>query len=222
MKWVVVIMVLLGANLYGGSSGFFSYEEIDRLHKNTDKIFKKVDKSYDIIEKSATGKSVYSVLEKYATKDEAKLTISWFRMATQLSFNRKMAFLINNSSDKVKALLSKLSLDKKNPLERSEKKFIFSKIDYLVDRTAIDRAEKLDETHTSLMNLFIRSMPIINKLTKKRGSKQFKVLKKGEKFKLLYKLSYKGKNGYPLLWGFIERVKDNQQGWININKLNIK
>lgn len=222
MKWVVVVMVLLGVNLYGGSSGFSSYEEIDRLHKSTDEIFKKVDKSYNVIEKSATGKSVYSILEKYANKDEAKLTISWFRMATQLTSNRKMAFLINNSSNKVKALLSKLSLDKENPLKPSEKKFIFSKIDYLVDRTAIDRPKKLDERHTSLINLFIRSMPIINKLTKKRGSKRFKVLKKGEKFKLLYKLSYKSKNGYPLLWGFIERVKDKQQGWININKLNIK
>lgn len=221
MKWIMVVLVLLGVNLYGGSSGFSSYDEIDKLSNSTNMVLKEVDKSYNIIENSRTGKTVYTILEQYSNKDEANLISSWFRMATQLSFNHKMAFLIKNSSYKIKAVLSKLSLEKNKPLSSSDKKFIFSKIDFLVDRTAKDRIQKLDEIHTSKMNLFIRSMPIVNKLTKKRSLKKFKVLKKGEKFKLLYKLEYKNKNNYPLKWGFIENVKNNQQGWININKLNI-
>ena len=221
MKWIMVVMVLLGINLYGGASGFSSYNEIDKLSNSTDMVFKTVDNNYKIIENSKTSKSVYSVLKNYK-RDEAKLATAWFNMVTQLTSNRKMAFLITNSSYKVKALLSKLSLDKKNPLSSSDREFIFSKIDYLVDRTAIDRPKKLDEIHTSKMNLFIRSMPIVNKLTKKRSLKKFKVLKKGDKFKLVYKLEYKNKNGYNLRWGFIENLKDKQQGWININKLNIK
>jgi len=215
------VLLLLGLNnLYGGTIN--SSLDVDNALSSTSQVLKKVEDTYNIIKRSATGKSVYSVLEKYAKKDEAKLATSWFRMATQLTYNRKMAFLINNSSYKIKALLSKLSLLKKNPLNREDRIFLFSKIDYLVDRTAIDTPRKLDEIHKSKMDLNIRSMPILSELTKKRGKKLFQVLKKGYKFKIFYKLEYKNRKGYTLRWGFIENLKNNQKGWINLNKLHIK
>jgi len=120
------------------------------------------------------------------------------------------------------ALLSKLSLLKNSSLSRADRQFLFDKIDYLVDRTAIDRPKKLDEIHQSTMNLFIRSMPIVNKLTKKKNGGVFKILKKGQMFKVLYKLDYKNRKGYTLRWGFIEALNNHQLGWINLNKLHIK
>lgn len=216
----MVATILLATHLYGGSSGFSSFD-IDKTMESTKEVLKKVDKSYNIIENSATGKTVYTVLDKYNGEDEAKLGAIWFRMATQLTSNRSMAFLINNSSYKVKALLSKLSLLKKNPLTREDRTFIFKKIDYLVDRTAIDKPKELAELHKATKNLFIRSMPIVNRLTKKKHFKKFIVLKKGESFKLLYKLHYNNKNGYLLRWGFIERLNNHQQGWVNLNTINI-
>jgi hypothetical protein len=215
-----LIFLFFGIKLYGGTIS--SFLDVDNTLSDTGQVLKKVEDTANIIKRSATGKSVYSVLEKYPKKDEAKVASSWFRMATQLTSNRKMAFFITNSSYKVKALLSKLSLLKKNPLDKANREFLFKKIDYLINRTAIDRPTKLDEIHKSKMDLFIRSMPIVNPLTKKRSLKKFKVLKKGQKFKLLYKLQYKHKEGYILRWGFIENLKNHQQGWVNLNKINIK
>ena len=220
LSFQFIIMLLIGVKLYGGAIN--SFADVDRVYNSTKRDLNRIEKSFTIIENSTTGKSVYSVLENYENRDEAKLAIKWFQMATQLTSNRKMAFLINNSSYKVKALLSKLSLLKQNPLSREDRKFIFNKVDYLVDRTAIDKPQKLDEVHTSKLNLFIRSMPILNKLTKKRENKLFQVLKKGDKFKILYKIDYKNKKGYTLRWGFIENLKNNQKGWINLNKLHIR
>ncbi len=215
-----IVALLLGVKLYGGTIN--SSLDIDNVLTSTGQILKRVDDTYNIIERSSTEKSVYSVLEKYATKDEAKLASSWFRMATQLTSNRKMAFFINNSSYKVKALLSKLSLLKKNHLNRADRKFLFKKIDYLVERTSTDRLIKSNTIYSPTRDLFIRSMPIVNRLTKKRRENKFVVLKKGEKFKLLYKIEYKDRKEHTLRWGFIETLKNNQQGWINLNKLNIK
>ncbi len=166
-----LVFLFFGIKLYGGTIS--SSLDVDNALTSTSQVLKKIDYTYNIIEKSSTGKSVYSVLKKYATKDEAKLANSWFRMATQLTSNRKMAFFINNSSYKVKALLSKLSLLKKNPLDKENRGFLFRKIDYLVDRTAIDRPSKCNELHKSKMDLYIRSMPIVNRLTKKRSLKKF-------------------------------------------------
>ena len=213
-------ILLLGVKLYGETIS--SALDIDNEIRSTQQVFKSVDTSYNIIENSITDRSVYSVLKKYAKKDEAKLASSWFRMSTQLTSNRKMAFFIINSSYKVKALLSKLGVDKKNPLLSKDKEFLFEKIDYLVNRTAIDRPIQCKEIHKSKMDLYIRSMPIVNRLTKKKSLKKFKILKKGEKFKLLYKLHYKNKNGYTLRWGFIETLEKHQQGWVNLNRINIK
>lgn len=216
----VVFILLLSVKLYGGTIS--SSLEVDDVINSTSQIFKKVEDTYNIIEGSTTGKSVYSVLKKYDKKDEAKVARSWFRMATQLTSNRKMAFFITNSSYKVKALLSKLSLDKKNRLKPEDRRFLFKKIDYLVDRTAVDRPRSSNEVHKSNIDLYIRSMPIVNKLTKKKSLNKFKVLKKNQKFKLLYKLHYKNNKGYTLRWGFIETFKNHQQGWVNLNKINIK
>jgi hypothetical protein len=215
-----LVILFFGIKLYGGTIS--SFLDVDNTLSGTGQVLKKVEDTSNIIERSATGKSVYSVLKKYPERDEAKVASSWFRMATQLTSNRKMAFFITNSSYKVKALLSKLSLLKKNPLDKANRKFLFKKIDYLIDRTAIDTPTKLDEIHKSKMDLFIRSMPIVNPLTKKRSLKKFKVLKKGEKFKLLYKIHYNNKKNYLLRWGFIEKLKNHQQGWVNLNKINIK
>jgi len=220
LSFQLIIMLLIGVKLYGGAIN--SSADVDRVYNSTKRDLTRIEKSFNIIENSTTGKSIYSVLENYKDRDEAKLAIKWFKMATQLTSNRKMAFLINNSSYKVKALLSKLSLLKKNPLSREDRKFLFSKIDYLVDRTAIDKPQKLDEVHTSKLNLFIRSMPILSELTQKREKKLFQVLKKGDKFKIFYKLEYKNSKGNTLRWGFVKSLKNNQQGWINLNKLHIK
>ena len=209
-------VLLLGVKLYGENI------DIDKLQQDTNNVIEKVDKAYDIIQNSSTQKSVYSVLDRYPNSNEAKLASSWFRMATQLTSNRQIAFFIVNSSYKVKAQLSKLGLDRKHPLSSKDRDFIFSKIDYLVKRTATDRPVKLDTIYSSTKNLFIRSMPIVNKLTKKKKENKFVVLKKGEKFKLLYKTEYKNRKGYILRWGFIETLKNAKQGWINLNKLHIK
>ncbi len=210
------VVLLLGVKLNG------EVIDIPKLQKETNDVIQKVNKAYDVIQNSSTQKSIYSVLDRYSNSDEAKLAISWFRMATQLTSNREIAFFIINSSYKVKAQLSKLGLDKKYPLSSKDRNFIFSKIDYLVKRTATDRPIKLNSLYRSTKDLFIRSMPIVNTLTKKRKDKKFIVLKKGEKFKLLYKIKYKDRKGHTLRWGFIERLKKSQQGWINLNKLNIK
>ena len=215
-----LIILFFGVKLYGGAIS--SSSDVDNALSSTSQVLKRVEDTYNIIERSTTGKSVYSVLAKYNTKDEAKVASSWFRMATQLTSNRKMAFFITNSSYKVKALLSKLSLDRKNPLKAKDRSFLFKKIDYLVDRTAIDRPTKYNEIHKSKMDLNIRSMPIVNVLTKKKSLKNFKILKKKQKFKLLYKLHYKNKKGYMLRWGFIETFKNHQKGWVNLNKIKIK
>jgi len=220
LTFQLIIMVLFGIKLYGGEIN--SCADVDRVYNSTKQDLNRIEKSFTIIENSKTGKTVYSVLENYKNIDEAKLAINWFKMATQLTSNRKMAFLINNSAYKIKALISKLSLLKKSPLSVDDRQFLFSKIDYLVDRTATDKPQKLDEVHTSKLNLFIRSMPILNKLTKKREKKLFQVLKKGYKFKIFYKLEYKNSKGNTLRWGFVKSLKNNQQGWINLNKLHIR
>ncbi len=210
------VVLLLGVKLYG------EVIDIPKLQKETNDIIHKVDRAYDIIQNNSTQKSVYSVLDAYPKSNEANLTSSWFRMATQLTSNRQIAFFIVNSSYKVKAQLSKLGLDKKHPLSSKDRDFIFKKIDYLVERTATDRPIKSNSVYRSTKDLFIRSMPIVNTLTKKKRENKFIVLKKGEKFKLLYKIHYKNRKNYTLRWGFIETLKSNQQGWINLNKLNIK
>jgi len=163
------VLLLLGLNnLYGGTIN--SSLDVDNALSSTSQVLKKVEGTYNIIERSATGKSVYSVLEEYTKKDEAKLATSWFRMATQLTSNRKMAFFITNSSYKVKALLSKLSLLKKNPLDRVNREFLFKKIDYLVDRTAIDTPRKLDEIHKSKRHTSPTPNPIDTSIQKKIDS----------------------------------------------------
>ena len=222
MKQFLTLMLILlfGVNLYGEERN--SYSHINETIRNTDVVLKKVDNAYRIIENSSTSKSVYSVLKKYGNKNEAILASNWFNMATQLTSNRKMAFFITNSSYKVKALLSRLSLERENRLIPKDRSFLFEKIDYLVDRTAIDRPMTSNAIYKSKIDLFIRSMPIVNRLTKKKHLTKFKILKKGQRFKLLYKLKYKHKKGYPLRWGFIETIKNNQRGWINLNKINIK
>jgi len=210
------VVLLLGVKLNG------EVIDIPKIQKENNDIIHKVDKTYAIIQNNSTQKSVYSVLDAYPNSKEANLTSSWFRMATQLTSNRQIAFFIVNSSYKVKAQLSKLGLDKKHPLSSKDRNFIFSKIDYLVKRTATDRPVKSNIVYRSTKDLFIRSMPIVNTLTKKRKEKKFVVLKKGKKFKLLYKIKYKDRKGHTLRWGFIKTLKKSQQGWINLNELNIK
>ena len=181
------VVLLLGVKLYG------EVIDIDKLQQDNNNVIQKVDKIYDTIQNNSTQKSVYSVLDKYSNSNEANLTSSWFRMATQLTFNQQIAFFIVNSSYKIKAQLSKLGLDKKHPLSSKDRDFIFTKIDYLVKRTATNRPMKSNIVYRSTKDLFIRSMPIVNTLTQKRRENKFIVLKKGKKFKLLYKIKYKNR-----------------------------
>jgi len=168
---------------------------------------------YPMLEQIENGvqRNVYEILKSYPSS-HAKILTKWFKIASQVKNNKKIAFFIHKTDYKVGALLE-IMLFSQKPVHdrdyevlRSKFKFLsaFAQKDFIMDRKSCHTLTKLN----------FRTMPIVLNPTKKKTEQnRVKILAKKTDITLLYDVSYHI-NGKVANWGYIE--SDDRTGWVNL------
>ncbi len=179
-----------------------------------------VRKSIAFVKNSKQGKNIYDVLQKYEN-DKVTLVTLWFDIALQIEEDRGIAFFIKKSIIGIKAILATLVFDEDQPLQEKDRALLFEKINFLKLRADQVDVKQMSEKYDVKGDLFLRTMPIVSDLTKKRNAdKRFVVIKKGTIVKLRYQASYKQSDDQKVThWGYVYAPELGDEGWINLKYL---
>jgi len=167
-------------------------------------------------------RNVYSILDSYDANPQATLLKQWFRVASQATYNDSLSIFIRKTDIKVKALTTQLMFVENNAISDGDKKILKSKFKFLYkfskNQQPMDRVLYInvkDEEGKS-GSLFIRTMPIVHELTKKKFSDgKFITLYDKSMVKLLHEIHFKSDN-QDSSWGYVESPTDGLIGWINL------
>ena len=173
-------------------------------------------------------RSVYKILDSYKNNSKAKLLKKWFKIASQVTYNRSLGVFIAKTSIKVKSLSTQLIFLDEGAMSSSDKNVLLSKYDFLnkfkTHNTPLNKRLFIyakDEKGKN-GNLFLRTMPILDKLTIKRDSdRNYITLRDKSMVILLHKISFEI-NGHTTHWGYIESPADGRIGWINLKNTKEK
>jgi len=181
-----------------------------------------LNNKYKIINKGIK-RNIYTILDTYKSDSQALLLKKWFRVASQVTYNDSLAIFIRKTNIKVKALTTQLIFSENNAISELDKDVLQSKFNFLykyaketnpINTTLYIRAK---DKHGKSGNLFLRTMPIVDKLTtKKYGNGNFITLEDKSMVTLLYKINFQ-LDSSDSTWGYVESPVDGRIGWINLN-----
>ena len=170
-------------------------------------------------------RDVYEILDSCKNSAKAKLLKKWFRIASQVTYNKSLGVFIAKTSIKVKSLTTQLIFLDKNAISIRDKNTLLSKYDFLnefkTQEKPLNKRLFIDIKGKN-GNIFLRTMPIIDKLTIKRdGNGSYITLRDKSMVILLHKIVFKT-NNRNTHWGYIESPIDGRLGWINLKNTKEK
>ena len=183
---------------------------LDELAFNKEK---KELKKQSIIINNGIKRNIYDILDS-AKSPKAKLLKKWFRIASQITYNSELIFFIKNTNYKVSAITEQLFIQNRSITQKEQR--LFHEKFHFLSSFAKEDIEPLNQKIFASIDVHLRTMPIVSKLTKKRDIKNKSIIiKKKTYLNLLYKINYtiEGKDVY---WGYVESNIDDRVGWINL------
>ena len=206
MKNIKYLFVLLSFTLSLWSNSSSLLEEFDKVNKETAAMFKVIN--------DGVKRNVYDILSEYKNP-KAELIQKWFRVASQVTDNEDIGFFIKRTNYKVKALVEQLLFDSEKALSERDREVLRSKFKFLKSYSKKDFVFLNQKCYTT-KEIYLRTMPIVVPLTKKKNSiKKFMILHRKTPLVLLYKIKY-NQDGNTANWGYVESKIDDRRGWVNL------
>lgn len=203
IKYILILVAFTGS-LWSNSSTVF--EEFDRINKKTASMFKVVN--------SGVKRNVYDILSEYKNP-KAELITKWFSVASQVTDNDDIGFFIKRTKYKVGALVEQLLFDSTKALSERDREVLRNKFKFLKSYSKKNFVLLNQKCYTT-KEIYLRTMPIVVPLTKKKSSiKNFMILRKKTPLVLLYKITY-NQDGKRVNWGYVESIIDDRIGWVNL------
>ncbi len=173
-------------------------------------------------------RNVYEILDSYKNNPKARLLKKWFKIASQVTYNSSLGAFIEKTTIKAKSITTQLIFLEKGAMSNNDKNVLLSKYNFLSKFKTYNRPlnKKLfvyakDDKGKS-GNLFLRTMPILDKSTIKRDSNgNFITLRDKSMVILLHEISFEI-GSYTTHWGYIESPADGRIGWINLKNTKEK
>jgi len=204
LKTILLLLLLHSSYAMSNSNGF------DKLAFDSDK--KRINRMFNKID-NGVKRNIYDILDS-VNSSKAKLLKKWFRVASQVTYNEKLAFFIKNTNYKVSAITEQLFLEN-NSITQKKQKLFHEKFRFLFG-FAKKKFEPLNQNIYATVDINLRTMPIVSKLTKKRYiTRKYIIIRKKTILNLLYKIDYTIE-GKDVSWGYIESKIDDRVGWINL------
>ena len=188
-------------------------QEITILDEEVNELQKTVD-SYSNIIISSSNNNILETLKKY-DNPTAKLIEEWIRISSQIEDNDSINSFVLLSRYQIKSHLERLLFDKKNIIDMKDYHIIKNYINNITP--TLEKLDKsLDKQYGTKKGLYLRSIPIISKMTLKKGKKKPLTVPKNYTFKLLYEITYNSLTGKKNHWGYISVNSNGKKGWINL------
>ena len=176
---------------------------------------------YDKINKGIK-RNVYTILDSYDSNPQAILLKKWFKIASQVTYNDSLSIFIHKTDIKVKALTTQLMFVENNAISDTDRKILKSKFKFLYQFSKNEKPINkilyinVKDEHGKSGLLFIRTMPILDVLTKKKYSDgKYITLADKSMVRLLHNIHFKIDN-QDSYWGYVESPADGLLGWINL------
>lgn len=203
-KTVILLFLFCSSYALSNSYGF------DESSFNKDK--KEINNMFNTIN-NGIKRNIYDILDS-TRGSKAKLLKKWFKIASQVTYNSKLVFFIKNTNYKVNAITEQLFIQN-DFITQKEQKLFHEKFYFLAGFAKKD-IEPLNQKIFASVNINLRTMPIVSKITKKRNiTHKFIIIKKNTQLNLLYKINYTI-NGKDVYWGYVKSNIDDRVGWINL------
>ena len=206
MKSIKYILILLAFTDFLWSNSSTAFEEFDQINKKTALMFKVVN--------NGIKRNIYDILSEYKNP-KAVLITKWFRVASQVTDNDDIGFFIKKTKYKVGALVEQLLFDSTKALSERDRQVLRNKFKFLKSYSKKNFVLLNQKCYTH-QEVYLRTMPIVVPLTKKKNSiKKIIILHKKTPLVLLYKIKY-NQDGNTVCWGYIESKIDDRRGWVNL------
>ncbi len=188
-------------------------EEIILLDKEINELEQTVDGYANVVVLNSNN-NILETLKKY-NNTTVTLIEEWIKIASQIEDNDSLNSFIILSKYQIKAYLERLLFTDKNTISIED--YNITK-DYInnVNPTEEKLNEPINQQYSTKKSLYLRSIPIISKMTLKEGKKKPIIVPKNYTFKLLYSITYNSVKNEKNHWGYIIVNNNGYKGWINL------
>ena len=207
IKQSIIVAVMLLGSTQGNA---ISVEKLEQLEADVKNLNETLNHYYAIISENTPKNNVYATLDKYPSA-ETRVVGKWLSIASQSFRNPNIKLFVEDTKGKARTYLEKILLRDKNPMSIKDFNTIKKSIEYVQSE---EKYQKLNEPYQTITGVNLRTLPILEEITKR------KILKQNTKFNVLYTFSYQTSRNRTTQWAYIDLKSGEGRGWVNMKNIS--